>query len=202
MCQASWFRFRQFWSLWNFCITVHPACPAQAWKDLSSILANSNRETAVHRLPRPRWTVSLSWHSSFGGIAIATRKLCRMSGELVQVPAILKSMEFLYNGTSSMSCTGMEGAPFASAEMDRIAVVTLLLRWHCYCHSRLELPCKDRGGRRLPGINKQFGMGHEESARLEIMGILGVLSTHQYLRMQCSEVAISFSLEPYMQVVG
>jgi hypothetical protein len=36
----------------------------------------------------------------------------------------------------------------------------------------------DRGGRRLPGINKQFGMGHEESARLEIMGILGVLSTH------------------------
>lgn len=37
---------------------------------------------------------------------------------------------------------GNSGAPFASAEMDRIAVVTLLLWWHCYYHPRLEMPRK------------------------------------------------------------
>ena len=54
---------------------------AKTWTSLPDIrqsltsIANSNREIAVHRLPPPRWTVSLSWRTSFGGIAIATRGL-------------------------------------------------------------------------------------------------------------------------------
>ena len=124
-------------------------------QSLTSI-ANPNREIVVHRLPPPRWTVSLSWRSSFGGIAITTRGLNCLA-RCISVQTFAPCVE-------------------TTPRMPIISSSAALADPSCPIPNCFLIP----GSR---SVNSPGG-------RI------------QYLRMQCSEIAISFSLEPYMQVVG